>query len=113
MWRLRSRQGPGGGPPTSISSLFPQGRVLTLRAEPFDFAQDRPQDEATGLALRRRQVGLRGYPSGSPGFATRAHVAERAGFEPARLIAYTISNRAHSTGLCDLSGYQKHYTIDG
>ena len=66
-------------------------------------------------------MGLRGYvsteldevPSSSPGFATRAHVAERAGFEPARLIAYTISNRAHSTGLCDLSGYQKHYTIDG
>ena len=34
--------------------------------------------------------------------------AERAGFEPARLIAYTISNRAHSTGLCDLS--KSHYT---
>ncbi len=30
-------------------------------------------------------------------------LAERAGFEPARLIAYTISNRAHSAGLCDLS----------
>jgi hypothetical protein len=29
--------------------------------------------------------------------------AERAGFEPARLNAYTISNRAHSTKLCDLS----------
>jgi hypothetical protein len=34
-------------------------------------------------------------------------MAERAGFEPARLIAYTISGRAHSTKLCDLS---KHVT---
>ena len=39
--------------------------------------------------------------SDMPAFLTT--MAERAGFEPARLIAYTISNRAHSTGLCDLS----------
>jgi hypothetical protein len=37
--------------------------------------------------------------------------AERAGFEPARLNAYTISNRAHSTKLCDLSSSRRaHYS---
>ena len=30
-------------------------------------------------------------------------MAGRAGFEPARLLAYTSSNRARSAGLCDLS----------
>ena len=38
-------------------------------------------------------------------------LAERAGFEPARLIAYTISNRAHSTGLCDLSAMRALYHV--
>ncbi len=36
---------------------------------------------------------------------TISQKAERAGFEPARRLAYTISNRAHSAGLCDLSVY--------
>ena len=42
-------------------------------------------------------------------FAGYCTLAERAGFEPARLLAYTISNRAHSTRLCDLSETARLY----
>ena len=58
MWRLRSRRGAWGVSPQYLLSLSPGW----WSADPFDFAQDRPQGEAHQPCSQEKMSRVEGVP---------------------------------------------------